>query len=461
MHFKIEDLKMKKIKNKDSKLRLYSVFAMIIIGLLISSGFSQIVYSQEETETGNNETDDIDDTETDPTLIPEQNQDNSTDEEIISPGSYNVFNRFFDNIALAFTFNQEKKAIKALEIADKKLSHILYDLENKGFDEDYSEEYERAMKTVEKALEKIESTAEVEGSKNTLSNLSKIEEKIQNHYQKVITVKERILERQRERMPEDQIEHLESVFGNITQRFQDMENQFVQKRERALLKYKAISGKNDSEINQEIEEINNETGLSEKRKSIAKWQLGLAQTSLRLSKQRFEKFLSTINETEYNESIAEIKSQLEEAQELLATSLANLEENDYETISDLTREIKELGDELNKILLSLRSSNEDINELLQNAKDDIAGKKTEHMQNILEKVPEDAKQGIMNAMENANRFRERFEETENNSNTSGNIATQKNRGRNENHVNGSIDSEQTDDSEEDETDENEEELGQE
>lgn len=455
---------MKKIKNKDSKQRLYSIFVMIIIGLLLSSGFFQIAYSQEETEFENNETDDIDDEETSLTPTPMQNSHNNTDDDIITPKSYGPFSRFFDSFNLFFTYNQEKKAVKALEIADKKLSHILYDLENKGSDEAYSEEYyseeyERAMKTVEKALEKIETNGKVENSKAALSNLSKIEERIQSHYQKVVTVKEKILERQRERMSEEQIEHLESVFGNITQRFQNMEEQFVQKRERALLKYKAMSGKNDSEIDEELEEINDETGLSERRKSMAKWQLGLAQNSLKLSKQRFESFLSSINETEYNESIAEIRSQLEEAEELLASSLASLEENDYETITELTQEIKELGDELNKILLSLRSSQQDIDGLLQSTKEQIANKKTEHIQTILEKVPEDAKQGIMNAMENANRFRERFEEREEDLNI--NRTTQKNKTRNQNSINNSGNLDDIDNSieedQENETNEDEEE----
>ncbi len=446
---------MKKIKNKDSKLRLYSFLAMIIIGLLISSGVSQIAYGQEETEFENNETDEVDDEETNPTPTPTQNSDNDTEDEIITPKSYGPFSRFFDNVNLFFTYNQEKKAVKALEIADKKLSHILYDLENKGSDEEYSEEYERAMKTVEKALEKIETNGKVENSKAALSNLSKIEERIENHYQKVVMVKERILERQREKMTEEQIEHLESVFSNITQRFQNMEDQFVQKRERALLKYKAMSGKNDSEIDEELEEIDDETGLSERRKSMAKWQLGLAQNSLKLSKQRFENFLSSINETEYNESIAEIRSQLEEAEELLASSLASLEENDYETITELTQEIKELGDELNKIILSLRSSQENINELLQSTKDDIASKKTEHLQKILDKVPEEAKQGIMNAMENANRFRERFAQGDDNSKING--TAQRNRNKNENNTNGSLESDETDDLEDEEEQEDQEE----
>jgi len=453
----MEDSKMKKIKNKDSRMRLYSIFAMIIIGLLISSGVSQIAYGQEETEFENNETDGIDNEEANPTPAPMQNSEDDADYEMITPKSYGPFSRFFDNINLFFTYNQEKKAVKALEIADKKLSHILYDLENKVSDKDYSEEYERAMKTVEKALEKIESNGEIKSSGDALSNLSKIEERIKNHYQKVITVKERILERQREEMPDDKIEHLESVFGNITQHFQDMESQFAYKKERALLKYKAMSGKNESEFDEELKEINEETGLSERQRSMAKWQLGLAQDSLRLSKQRFEDFLGTINETEYNESITEIRSQLEEAEELLMISLANLEENDYETISDLSQEIKELGDELNKMILSLKDSQDDINELLENTKDDIANKRTEHVQRILEKVPEEAKQGILNEIENANRFRERFAERDDYSEIDEN--TQRNRTQSENSnmnsINSYEDSDETDSPEDEEKEEDE------
>ncbi|HOI19279.1 MAG TPA: hypothetical protein PLX15_05470 [Candidatus Woesearchaeota archaeon] len=438
------EIKQRASVDSGTKYFFLSVFTILMTILLTSVPLSQFVFAQgDEMNYSDTNLESLESLETieDQTLnntnlqtLDDSNNNNEEDsdsdsnsffsiesiedveENIIIPKKYGAFNRFFDNLALTFTFNQEKRAIKALEIADKKISNILNDLETKETNQDFSKDYQKTIQTFENALQKIENNGNIENSKNTLSNLSKIEQRVQTHYQKVATVKEIILERQRERMTPNQIEHLEGVFGKITNRYEAMENKFNEKRENTILKYKALSGKDDNQIAQEIETMNSNTGLTQSRKEMAKWQLSLADSSLKMSKERFQNFLDTIENQENQEIIQGIKNQLDDLQQLLKTAIKNLEENDYESAIALGQEIKAVGDELNIMILSLRESNTELKDLLESKKSQIDSKRIELIQEILEKVPVESKERILESIQNIKNQREQNENRVNQNN---------------------------------------------
>lgn len=140
----------------------------------------------------------------------------------ITPDSlFYGLDKAMDRISLALTFNKAKKAEKGLKIAQERLMEVKQMIEENKFEHaaKAQEEHGKAMEAAENALGKVKDPEDVEQLKN----------QVQSHYEKVVQVKNAIMERQRERMNEEQIAQMEEVFGKIMTKAQEMETKIIQK----------------------------------------------------------------------------------------------------------------------------------------------------------------------------------------------------------------------------------------
>src|SRR3989338_1635533 len=108
----------------------------------------------------------------------DMNVTNAEDPAITEGGSISGLDRALENVQLALTFNKEKRAERALLIAEERLAEVRDLVEQKRFEQlDKAEErQEKALDRAQKAIERIQSNND---AKNDLEKLIKLQEKIE------------------------------------------------------------------------------------------------------------------------------------------------------------------------------------------------------------------------------------------------------------------------------------------
>jgi len=164
-----------------------------------------------------------------------------------------------DDINLALTFNDADKTELAVEIAEERLAEteVMIEIGDADAADEAQVEHDESIADAEKALEEIDSDGSVENSEEAVAEIESVRESVRNHAEKVEAVKNRILEKKRATMSDEQIAHMEAVFGKIVAKAQGMESKVDQKKENARVKYKALSGLTDEEIEGKFAEIEN------------------------------------------------------------------------------------------------------------------------------------------------------------------------------------------------------------
>ena len=146
-----------------------------------------------------------------------------------------------DKLSLRLTFNEQKRAEKALKIAEERLAET-EEMAVEGTQEDVQaaeEAHEEAIAEAEDAMNNIDMDGGEEESAEAVETMTELEAQIQTHAQKVVAVKEGILTRLRAEgnMSEEQLAHLEGVFAKIETKAQEMEGKVAEKKENAKTNY--------------------------------------------------------------------------------------------------------------------------------------------------------------------------------------------------------------------------------
>jgi hypothetical protein len=224
---------------------IMKIFSVFLIVFLMIGMFSVIVASQEVEEV-----------------------------EIVSPGVsvgfFSGIENSWDKMSLAFTFNRERKIQKAIDIAEERLAEIEKAMEENESSERLLRAQERHMEFLDKAeelLADIEDDGDNETSELLLRKLTRIQNKFEEHREKIDAIHARILERHRKRNASiEQIDHLEKVFSMIYNKSLEAEKRVLQRRVNMKIRYKAIRNMTDEELEEKLGEIENDEGLIEARK---------------------------------------------------------------------------------------------------------------------------------------------------------------------------------------------------
>jgi len=221
-----------------------NIIAMLAISLLVLSPF---VLAHNETPSN--------ETALEITEVSVQDETVSENVEItdagVSPDSvvYGL-DRAIERINLALIFNKIKRAEKALLIAEERLAEVEAMIEKNKLDkaEIAQQKYKEITEDNEKTIDEIESEGDNETSAKVLRDVIGLELKAMSHREKVVFVKNRILERQSGKMTEEQIAHLREVFDKIISKASEMENKTAEKRNRIKVKHKVLAELTDEEL---------------------------------------------------------------------------------------------------------------------------------------------------------------------------------------------------------------------
>ena len=232
------------MKGGKRKMKGTNIIAMLAISLLVLSPF---VLAHNETPSN--------ETALEITEVSVQDETVSENVEItdagVSPDSvvYGL-DRAIERINLALIFNKIKRAEKALLIAEERLAEVEAMIEKNKLDkaEIAQQKYKEITEDNEKTIDEIESEGDNETSAKVLRDVIGLELKAMSHREKVVFVKNRILERQSGKMTEEQIAHLREVFDKIISKASEMENKTAEKRNRIKVKHKVLAELTDEEL---------------------------------------------------------------------------------------------------------------------------------------------------------------------------------------------------------------------
>jgi len=250
-----------------------------------------------------------------PTLYGENNTNINDTVEIVEagtvPGDFLYsFDKAFDNLNVALTFNKEKKVEKSLRVADERLAETESLLERGD-----NKNAEIAQKNYDNQMNKTKATFSSIDAKDedSLRSLAKIQENIDRHEQRVLAVKAKVFDKLSENMTDEEIAILEEVFANFEAKIKDARNNVLEKKDENKRRFGEISNLTDEEVANRLKEIEDEEGISKNR------ELRLIRKEEHFNNKISEKerkllYLETLlkNENLTEEKILEIKNNISE-----------------------------------------------------------------------------------------------------------------------------------------------------
>ncbi len=224
----------------------------------------------------------------------------------ITPDSiFYGLDRAMERISLALTFNKAKKAEKGLKYANERLMEVKQMIEENKLEhaEKAQEEHGKTMEAAEDALGDVEDPEDVEQLKN----------QVQSHYEKVVQVKNIIMERQRERMNEEQIAHMEEVFGKIMTKAQEMETKVEQKKEEVGKPEDAGKPDDDTAEGKKPEDKGkDDTGDQDEEEAEGEGELDLLVSDMPADIGDFDSLIVTFNEVKLFKGEKPVRKEIDE-----------------------------------------------------------------------------------------------------------------------------------------------------
>jgi len=230
----------------------------------------------------------------------------------IKPGLGLVLSNFMHKIKLAFIFNKMKKAQLELSMAEQKLGLMKYYLETGKFDkaELQAKDYNRTLERINKWLSKVSNRDMEKSREKFLERIAEFEKKVEEHRLKLEGIKDKTIKRL-EAKNNTNVEHIKRVFHMIEANTNTTAEKLLANKQRAILRYKAVTGKNDNETERTVREIENKVGVTRYRAIRAYIGLNSATKALILA----EKTANRANNTELQQKLRERIEKLERVKE--------------------------------------------------------------------------------------------------------------------------------------------------
>lgn len=157
---------------------------------------------------------------------------------------------FWNQLQRSFTFNKQNKAEISMKIADKRMLQAEEHFQKGDFNKAKvaKQNHEKAMVKAEAYIEDLIENGNEESVRKALARTIMMQNRIETHNEKSLEIHARILENNAGQMTEEQLSHLEEVFGGIQERSEIAEAKMVQQQENLRARYKVLTGMTDEEI---------------------------------------------------------------------------------------------------------------------------------------------------------------------------------------------------------------------
>jgi len=237
-----------------------------------------------------------------------------------------------DQLALLLTFDEGKKAIKGLEIAQERLLEI-----KEMIEENKLEAAEKAKDSHGKTLVKIKQSIEdieEDDSEEEIKELIEIEKELEEHDEEIeqtfgeLKVKIKI----EGEVTTQQIALIESILNSLKGQTGEVEIEIKNKKDKTKIKIKQETGKSEEEIEVEIEDIEKEKGIKKQEKAF---------DAIEDAEEELEEFLEESEE----ESIVVSQTLIDQFNSLLELAIIQFDEGNFAEARNLAKQVEKLLDD--------------------------------------------------------------------------------------------------------------------
>ncbi len=256
------------------------------------------------------------------------------------PGDFSYgIDKAIDNFRYSITFNKEKKAVLALQIAEERAAEIRALALEKKLDriEQAKSSYEKYVEKSRKVLDEIEISDDEKKSEETIRELSRIKDRVESHQERLQELKLSVLEQAGEDLSEEEVQKIEEFFEKLQDDTNLVGASAIKRLENAQSSYKLLKKISDDELEDELEKIREEEGLSENQKERIEKANERIKKEIELRKELLEKRREKIEE---NKDLTEEQKQV--ALEQIQIQQDRLSE--AEKVRELAKELAESGD---------------------------------------------------------------------------------------------------------------------
>ena len=253
-------------------VKMAKLFALPILALALGLFMAMAVSAEEVTDVNVSEpVVEINDSLTESEL---QDIEEAFPESIGNPGItpdspvlYGL-DRAMERISLALTFGKSAKAQKGLEHARERLLEVKAMILQKKIAqaEKASEKYEERMDEVKEAMEGLEEDGSEDRIVGAARNLINLQNRIENQEMAVEALKEILSE---QNLTESQRTRLENMVGKMENKTQAVRERAEKRQENVRERLRAVTQKNESEIEDIFGDLTREEGLDQARQKKA------------------------------------------------------------------------------------------------------------------------------------------------------------------------------------------------
>ena len=291
-------------------------------------------------------------------------------------------------IIYAMTIGSEKKAAYGLKIAEERLLETkeMAEKGNLKAVEKAQSEHDKEIENVKIKIKELGDDGTEVKVKVSIKGILVLKNKIELHEHRIEILKKITSQ---ENLTDEQRKVIEETISRMENRTEFLKQTAEERKDRMKLRYKAITEKNETEVEDEIEEIEDDEGITDERKARAERDITRTEAALEKLKQLLEK------EKTEGTNVSAIEEQVASVEKLVADAKAKVVEGDYEGAIEILKEVNNYGRNVREIVKKIREAREEnktekVRELVKDARE----KHIETLKEAEEKVAENAREII-------------------------------------------------------------------
>jgi hypothetical protein len=331
-------------------MKAYTITALALIGVLLFAGFALAEAAANVTTPTDTETTEM---SADPGITPDS-------------AMYGL-KTGWENLKLAFIFNQERKAQFELKLADLKLLE-LRKMAEKGNTKAMERIQTRHDILVEKTQARLAAIQEDTTEARAMiaaANVIGLEMNLKSHENRIEVLKDILAEKN---LSEEARTAIESAVDKMENKTSAMEQKIEEKKDKIQTRLRAITEKNESEVRDKIEKLENSSGYTESLKKIAENRIAKTEAALEKVKAKVaEEEANGVNISAIETHIADAEAKLAEAKALYADGKYKEAIATLKPVSNYGRNISFVVKEISKARLADKKA--EIKNLIEQARE--------------------------------------------------------------------------------------------
>ncbi len=221
-----------------------------------------------------------------------------------------------EKVGLWFTFNQEKKAAKEIELARLRLleAKAMAEKGNLKAMEKAQAEHDKMLENAQRRINKIQGDTKEQKIKETAKKLIGIQRAIEAQKNRIEVLKDILAEKN---LSEEQKTKLNEIISKFESKTAELSEKVEGKKEQIKTKLLAVTQKSEEDVNKIVDDIETEQNLTEVYKTIADNRIKNAENAIDKLSQRVEDAKTKgLNASFFESQIELAKANIESAKAL-------------------------------------------------------------------------------------------------------------------------------------------------